>query len=308
MTELSRAPQLVSLPDVGGGPLVSAAGLAPLVTSAQPPVLLDTRWRLGGPPGIEDYLAGHLPGACYIDLDQDLAGAPGSGTGGRHPLPGATVFEAAMRRAGLRRGQLAVAYDEGDSSIAARLWWLLRYFGHDRAAVLDGGLQAWTGAGRPVTSLVPQPEPGDFAADQAGGMPVLDDDGAARLAKSGFLLDARAAARYRGEVEPVDPAAGHIPGAISAPATGNVGPDGVFLGSSQLRRRFADLGLPAAAGLAVDATGAPRIGTYCGSGVNAAQQVLALELAGLPAALYVGSWSAWSSDPSRPVATGPEPG
>jgi thiosulfate/3-mercaptopyruvate sulfurtransferase len=139
-------------------------------------------------------------------------------------------------------------------------------------------------------------------------MPVLDDDGAARLARSGFLLDARAAARYRGEVEPVDPAAGHIPGAISAPATGNVGPGGVFLGPAQLRRRFADLGLPAGADLDVDATGAPRIGTYCGSGVNAAQQVLALELAGLPAALYVGSWSAWTSDPARPVATGPQPG
>jgi thiosulfate/3-mercaptopyruvate sulfurtransferase len=294
--------------DAGGGPLVAVADLAGLLASADPPALLDVRWRLGGPPGVQSYREGHLPGASYLDLDADLAGERGSGAGGRHPLPEASAFEAAMRRAGLRRGQLAVAYDDGDATIAGRLWWLLRYFGHRRAAVLDGGLRAWAKAGQPVTTVVPSPEPGDFAAGQAGGMPVLDDAGAARIARSGFLLDARAAPRYRGEIEPVDPAAGHIPGAISAPATGNVGPDGVFLGSSQLRRRFADLGLPAAAGLAVDATGAPRIGTYCGSGVNAAQQVLALELAGLPAALYVGSWSAWSSDPSRPVATGPEPG
>jgi len=289
-------------------PLVGAVELAGLLRSPAPPALLDVRWRLGGPPGLDGYLAGHLPGACYIDLDADLAGPPGSGSGGRHPLPAAGGFESAMRRAGLGSGQLAVAYDEGDSTIAARLWWLLRYFGHERAAVLDGGLRGWTAAGQPVTTRVPSPPPGDFAAGRAGGMPVLDDDGAARLARSGFLLDARAAERYRGEMEPVDPAAGHIPGAISAPAAGNVGQDLAFLGRDDLRRRFAALGLLAAADLAADPSGAPRIGAYCGSGVNAAQEVLALELAGLPAALYVGSWSAWSSDPSRPVATGQKPG
>jgi thiosulfate/3-mercaptopyruvate sulfurtransferase len=288
-------------------PLIDAIQLARLLGSSAPPALLDVRWKLGGPPGRESYLAGHLPGACFIDLDTELA-APGSGASGRHPLPSARVFEAAMRRAGLRSGQLAVAYDDGDSMVAARAWWLLRYFGHDRIAVLDGGLKAWSAAGQPVTTQVPSPEPGDFTPGRGGGMPTVDDDGAARLARSGFLLDSRAAARYRGEVEPVDPRAGHVPGAISAPAAENVGADLVFLSPDDLRRRFAGLGLPTSAELAAEAAGSPLIGTYCGSGVNAAQQVLALEVAGLPAALYVGSWSAWSSDPARPIATGPDPG
>jgi thiosulfate/3-mercaptopyruvate sulfurtransferase len=288
-------------PGPGSEPLISVTDLAAWLGSARRPALLDVRWRLGGPPGVESYLAGHLPGACFVDLDRDLAGPAGSGAGGRHPLPEAGVLEAAMRRAGLGAGQAAVVYDDADSTIASRVWWLLRYFGHHRVAVLDGGFLAWTATDLPVTTDVPSPDPGDFSAGAPGGMPVLDDDGAARLARSGFLLDARAAERYRGEVEPVDPAAGHIPGAISAPATGNVRPDGVFLSPGELARRFAGLGLSGAAG-------PPQIGAYCGSGVTAAQAVLALELAGLPAALYVGSWSAWSSDPARPVATGPDPG
>jgi len=298
-------------PDGGLGalaPLVDAVALKEMLSSASPPAVLDVRWKLGGPPGHQMYLAGHLPGACYVDLDADLADPPGSSAGGRHPLPSSTAFESAMRRAGLRSDQLAVAYDDGDSLIAGRLWWLLRYFGHDEAAVLDGGLRAWSAAGLPVTTQVPSPAPGDFTAGHGGGMPVLDDDAAARAARSGLLLDARLPARYRGEVEPVDPVAGHIPGAISAPAAGNLGADLVFLSPDELRRRFAGLGVPVSVDEAVDAGGAPRIGVYCGSGVNAAQEVLALELAGLPAALYVGSWSAWTADPGRPVATGPDPG
>ena len=290
------------------GPLIDVAGLASRLGSTDPPALLDVRWRLGGPPGIDSYLAGHLPRACFVDLDKALAGPPGSGAGGRHPLPEPAVFETAMRGAGLRQGQLAVAYDEGDATIAARLWWLLRYFGHDRVAVLDGGLAAWAAAGLPVTTEVPDPEPGSFTAGPGGGMPVLDNAGAARMARSGVLLDARAADRYRGEVEPVDQAAGHIPGAISAPARDNVTPDGLFRSSKELARRFRGLGLPRPSDLAPEAGEAPLIGAYCGSGVNASQEILALELAGLPAALYVGSWSAWSADPSRPVATGPDPG
>lgn len=300
--------------DPGTGPLISAALLAELAGSARPPALLDVRWRLGGPPGIEGFLAGHLPGARYVDLDSELAGPPGSGAGGRHPLPSARVFEAAMRRAGLRAGQLAVAYDDADSQVAARLWWLLRYFGHEQAAVLDGGLRAWAAAGLPVTADAAAPPPGDFTPGPGGGMPVLDDAAAARLARSGFLLDARAAERYRGETEPIDPVAGHIPGAISAPATGNVAADGAFLPPAELARRFAGLGLPTGQhgqhgpDRAARAAPVPLIGAYCGSGVTAAQEVLALELAGLPAALYVGSWSAWSADPSRPVATGQDRG
>jgi len=292
----------------GRAPLITVADLASLLGTADPPALLDVRFRLGGPLGHDSYLAGHLPGARYIDLDKDLAGPPGSGAGGRHPLPEATVFEAAMRAAGLHDGQLAVAYDQDDATAAARLWWLLRYFGHDQVAVLDGGLAAWAAAGHTVTAAVPEPEPGDFTAGPGGGMPVLDDAGASQLARSGFLLDARVAERYRGEVEPVDQVAGHIPGAISAPARQNVTPDGVFLSGATLARRFAVLGLPGPGELAGRADESPVIGAYCGSGVTAAQEVLALEVAGLPAALYVGSWSAWSADPARPVAFGPDPG
>src|ERR1022692_3032849 len=186
-------------PGPGTGPLIRVADLAARLGSGRPPVLLDVRWRLGGPPGIESYLAGHLPAACFVDLDHDLAGPPGSGAGGRHPLPAAGDFQAAMRRAGLGAGQVAVVYDDGDSTIAGRVWWLLRYFGHHQVAVLAGGPRAGGPAALPVTTDVPSPNPGDFAAGPAGGMPVLDDDGAARLARSGRLLDARAAERYRGE-------------------------------------------------------------------------------------------------------------
>ena len=288
------------------GPLVSRAELADLLASAGPPVVLDVRWRLGGPPGIDSYLAGHLPGACFIDLDTELSSQPGPA--GRHPLPDVAVFEAAMRRAGLNGGQLAVAYDDADSTVAARLWWMLRYYGHRQVAVLDGGYRGWATAGMPVTKLVSRPEAGDFTAATAGGMPVLTDVEAGQLARSGFLLDSRAAERYRGEVEPVDRVGGHIPGAISAPTMQNVGDDGQLLAPSDLVRRFASLGLPSPAEAATHASAAPVIGAYCGSGVTAAHQVLALELAGLPAALYVGSWSQWSFDPSKPVATGPDPG
>jgi thiosulfate/3-mercaptopyruvate sulfurtransferase len=288
------------------GPLINLDELAALLTSAQPPVVLDVRWRLGGPPGIDSYRAGHLPSAHFIDLDTDLSGQPGSA--GRHPLPDAAVFEASMRAAGLQAGQLAVAYDDGDSTVAARLWWMLRYYGHRQAAVLDGGYRAWVTGGMPVSAAATRPEPGDFTVSSTAAMPVLDTADAGRLARSGFLLDARSGDRYRGEVEPVDRVAGHIPGAFSAPTRANVGDDGLFLTLAELERRFADLGLPTRAELATDTDGEPIIGAYCGSGVTAAHEVLALELVGLPAALYVGSWSQWSYDPARPIATGPERG
>jgi len=281
--------------------LVDVESLASELAGGTPPVLLDVRWRLGGPPGIDSYRAGHLPGAAFVDLDTDLAGSPGSG--GRHPLPTAADFEAAMRRLGVRSGYPVVVYDDGDSTIAARAWWTLRYFGHDQVRVLDGGFRAWADAGQPVTVDEPVVEAGDFTAT-AGQLPLLDAAGAAALARSGVLLDARAGERYRGEVEPVDPAAGHIPGAVSAPTAANVGPDGRFLPPSELQRRFADLGVTAGQPGVLDL----GVGAYCGSGVTAAHEVLALELAGVPASLYVGSWSAWTADPSRPIATGPDPG
>jgi len=299
------APEPGTLPGDPPGPVISPDQLAALIATADRSVVLDVRWRLGGPPGIDSYLAGHLPKACFIDLDKDLSGRPG--ITGRHPLPEPGVVQAAMRTAGLRPGQLAVAYDDGDSTVAARLWWMLRYYGHDQVAVLDGGYRGWAAAGLPLTRVVSRPESGDFTISTSGQMPVLDDAQAAALARSGFLLDARAGERYRGEVEPVDRVGGHIPGAISAPTKENVTADGRFLGAADLARRFADLGLPGPE-QATGPDGALAIGAYCGSGVTAAHEVLALRLAGLPAALYVGSWSNWSADPARPVATGPEPG
>jgi thiosulfate/3-mercaptopyruvate sulfurtransferase len=295
-------------------PLINVMALSSQLKGSRPPVLLDVRWRLGGPPGIESYRAGHLPGAVYVDLDSDLADPPGAG--GRHPLPEPARFEAAMRRAGVHAGRAVVAYDDADSTTAARLWWTLRYFGHDQVRVLDGGYSAWAAAGMPVTAEVPEPAGGDFTAD-AGHMPVLDAAGAAALARSGVLLDARAAERYRGESEPVDPVAGHIPGALSAPATANVTADGRFMTPAELREHFTSLGVPAAAHggpppadqqMSERQPSGPGVGAYCGSGVTAAHEVLALSLAGIPAALYVGSWSGWVTDPSRPAATGADPG
>jgi thiosulfate/3-mercaptopyruvate sulfurtransferase len=277
-------------------PLIAVPELAAALERAQPPVVLDVRWRLGGAPGAESYRAGHIPGAVFADLDRDLAGAPG-GPGGRHPLPAAGAFQAAMRRAGISADRRVVAYDDADSTAAARAWWLLRYFGHRDVRVLDGGYRAWTAAGGAVSAAAAQPAPGRFTA-VPGGMPVLDAGGAASLARSGVLLDARAGERYRGEREPVDPVAGHIPGAVSAPTAANVGADGTFRPAAELRARFAGLGVPGAGG----------VGAYCGSGVTAAHEVLALTLAGIPAALYVDSWSGWVTDAARPVATGPGPG
>jgi thiosulfate/3-mercaptopyruvate sulfurtransferase len=278
-----------------GNPLVGVADLVQELAAPQPPVLLDVRWRLGGPPGIDSYRAGHLPSAVFADLDRDLSGPPGPG--GRHPLPSAADFQAAMRRAGVSDGRPVVAYDDGDAAAAARAWWVLRYFGHGSVRVLDGGFRAWRAAGLPLTAAEPAAEPGDFTA-RPGHMPLLDAGGASATARSGVLIDARAAERYRGETEPIDPVAGHIPGAVSAPAAGNLSRDDRFLAPAELRARFASLGV--AAGIAV--------GAYCGSGVTAAAEVLALQIAGIPAALYVGSWSNWVADPARPVAAGPGPG
>lgn len=248
------------------------------------------RWRLTGPPAADDYAAGHLPGAVFADLDTDLASPPGDG--GRHPLPPAAAFEAAMRRLGVSGDSRVVAYDFADASTAARAWWLLRYFGHDDVRVLDGGYAAWVTAGLPVTADVPAVVPGDFVA-RPGGMPVVDAAGAAALARDGVLLDARAPERFRGEFEPIDPVAGHVPGAVSSPTSANVGDDGRLLPPDVLRARFAALGA---------VPGVP-VGAYCGSGVTASQVVLALEVAGVEATLYAGSWSDWIRH-DLPVATG----
>ena len=286
----------------GAGLLITADELASALSGAPDgvPSVLDVRWRLGGPPGVDIYVAGHVPEAVFVDLDRDLAGPPGPG--GRHPIPAAAAFEAAMRRAGVSAGRPVVVYDDADSTAAARAWWLLRYFGHSSVRVLDGGFRAWTAEGEPVSSGPPLlAAAGDFTASP-GHLALLDADGAAVMASTGLLLDARTGERYRGQSEPIDPVAGHIPGAVSAPTADNVHPDGTFLAAADLTARFTALGAappPAPRGPA------PAVGVYCGSGVTAAHEVLALAIAGISAALYVGSWSDWITDPARPVATSP---
>lgn len=262
--------------------IISAIELASELAGPTPPVLLDVRWQLsvakaaGEPPfdGRAEYEAGHLPGAVYVDLDRELASAPGER--GRHPLPDMAEFGTAMRRAGVSSSVPVVVYDGGQGWAAARAWWLLRWTGHPQVRVLDGGLPAWQG---PLETTVPVPAEGDFQP-VPGAVDMLDAEGAAALARSGVLLDARAGERYRGEVEPIDPVGGHIPGAVSAPTNENVAPDGRFLAADELRSRFKTLGV---------SEDGPEVGVYCGSGVSAAHEVLALAVAGIPAALYVGS-------------------
>ncbi len=271
-------------------PLVDAADLAASLGAV---TVLDVRYRMGGPHGPEEYAAGHVPGASYVDLDAALAAPPGAG--GRHPLPDVAVFEAAMRSAGVRGERPVVVYDDWAGHAAARCWWLLRHYGHDDVRVLDGGWSAWVAAGGAVeTGPGAAVAPGDFTAGP-GGMPVVGPDD---LAAVDVLIDARAAERYRGEVEPIDPVAGHIPGAVNVPTARNLTDDGRFLDPDGLRAVYGEVG----------ALSGGTVAAYCGSGVTAAHDVLALEIAGVRAALYPGSWSGWITDPSRPVATGPTSG
>lgn len=272
-------------------PITSAPDLASELAGSRPPVLLDVRWQLGGPNLRSEYEEAHIPGAVYVDLDSQLAGP--AGAAGRHPLPDPEAFGTAMRAAGVSVDRAVVVYDGGLNWAASRAWWLLRWAGHPSVRVLDGGLAAWGG---PLTAELPEPAPGTFTP-APGALPLLDADGAAALARTGLLLDARAAERYRGDVEPIDPVGGHIPGAVSAPTTENVTESSRFRSVAELADRFKALG----------ATPDSEVGVYCGSGVSGAHQVLALAVAGIPAALYVGSWSEWSRDGSRPVATGPDP-
>jgi thiosulfate/3-mercaptopyruvate sulfurtransferase len=272
------------------GPLIAPQELERLSS----PAVLDVRWELGWPPGAgrERYLEGHVPDAAFVDLETALAGPPGEG--GRHPLPEADAFGSAMRAAGVSGDRPVAVYDGGGLMAAARAWWLLRYFGHPRVFVLDGGFGGWLAGGHAIERGAVAVEAGDFVP-RPGGMPLLDASGAGRLATgTGVLLDARAVERYRGEREPVDPVAGHIPGAANLPGTELVRPEGGLLAAEGLRERFAGVGV----------RDGVEVGAYCGSGVTAALEVLALSVAGFDAALYVGSWSDWIRDPSRPVATG----
>jgi thiosulfate/3-mercaptopyruvate sulfurtransferase len=275
---------------VPASPLTTAPELAQLLVSRESrPTLLDVRWQLANGAERDAYVEAHIPSAVFVDLDEQLSAPPGPG--GRHPLPSAHAFAAEMRSVGVANDRAVVVYDAASSMAAARAWWLLRYFGHRRASVLDGGLGAWTAAGYELEAGVLSAQRGDFIA-RSGGMPLIDADRALELTTNGILLDARAPERYHGLIEPVDPVAGHIPGARNLPTTSNLDRSGRFLDPDRLRTTFEKTGI----GEGIE------LGVYCGSGVTAAHEVLALELAAYPAALYAGSWSEWITDPRRPVA------
>lgn len=276
--------------------LIGAGELARLLDAEARIVLLDVRWALGDPDGHEHYLAGHLPGAVYVDLDAQLA-APASAAAGRHPLPGPGDFAVAVARWGIGAGDLVVAYDDWGSMAAARAWWLLHHAGITSVRVLDGGLGSWKRAGYALQAGDPGPAvtPADPVAVGWGHLPVLDIDAAAAFPGRGVLLDARAAERFRGESEAIDPRPGHIPGARNAPATANLDAEGRFLPASVLRDRYAGLGITAGSG---------TVGSYCGSGITASHQLLALAISGIEGALYPGSWSQYSADPDRPAELG----
>ena len=263
--------------------------------AGQRTVPLDVRWALGDPHGHDHYLRGHIPGAVFVDLATDLAG-PAEPERGRHPLPPSEQFQASARRWGINDGDAVVAYDDSGNMAAARLWWMLRNAGFSSVYLLDGGLAAWRAAGFELAAGPEQPAPGNVTLSD-GAMPAIDAGQAASWGRRGLLLDARAGERYRGEIEPVDPRAGHIPGAVSAPTTGNLRADGRFLAPAELRERFEQLGYRDGVPTAV----------YCGSGVTAAHEIAALEIAGFSAALYPGSFSEWCHGPANDVVTGPEP-
>lgn len=262
--------------------------------------LFDCRFDLARPDyGRMAYLDEHLPGAMYADLNSDLS-APATATSGRHPLPAPEAFAARLREWGVNDDSRVVAYDDGNGAYAARLWWMLRWLGHDDVAVLDGGMRRWLQLGLPLHEDIPSPVPGNFAARPRPGLAASAADVlAAAGSPAARVLDVRAPERYRGEVEPIDKVAGHIPGARNHPFATSLDPQGRFLPPQALHAAFvASLaGVPPA-----------RAIVYCGSGVTACHALLALEHAGLAGArLYPGSWSEWSSDPSLPVATGATP-
>ena len=279
--------------------LVDTAWLAGQLEKAAPLRIVDVRWYLDpARRGRDAWRAGHIPGAVFLDVDEDLS-APGGGRGlpaGRHPWPSEEHFARAMGTAGIGPGVRVVAYDDATGSVAARLWYLLRAHGHDDVAVLDGGIGKWVAEGRPVDTTEPRVEPAVFTGRLRPGF-VIDKTAMVAGHRRHLVLDARAAERYRGETEPIDPRAGHVPGARSAPWTGNVTADQVpvLRPAADLRRRYEALG---AAGEA------PIV--YCGSGITACHDLLALHVAGLRGTLYAGSWSEWSSDPSLHAATGEE--
>ncbi len=259
--------------------------------------IIDVRFYLEQPArGRSEFNAAHIPGARYLHLDDDLSSPVIPGQTGRHPLPDPEQFAALLRRAGVSQDTLVVVYDDGPGLFAARLWWLLRWLGHEKVKVLDGGFRSWLEAELPTTQETPRPlDEGDFVARPDNSKLIDADEIQRRLADPSLqLLDVRAPARFSGETEPMDPVAGHIPGAANLPCAANVGGDGSWLTGEQLRKRFEPW-----------AKADTELISYCGSGVTACHTVLAAVEAGLPEPrLYAGSWSHWITDPDRPVATG----
>jgi thiosulfate/3-mercaptopyruvate sulfurtransferase len=299
--------------------VVTVDELRDLLAGPTPPVLLDVRWRLGEPAGdgAHRYAEAHLPGARFLDFESVLTRHTGDARDGRHPLPEVAALAESLARLGVHDGHEVVVYDEPGSFAAERAWWVLRWAGV-AVRLLDGGLPAWSLTGMPVETgpdqgppstkptttptppttptTPPSPSPPLTRALtlRPGHLGTLDADGAALFPNHGTLVDARAGERFRGEVEPIDPTAGHILGAVNTPAAGLFTDDGRLPDDESLRSRLGAAG-----------SGEAPVAVYCGSGVSAARNVLALVTLGVDAALFPGSWSAWSNDPDRPVATGP---
>jgi thiosulfate/3-mercaptopyruvate sulfurtransferase len=275
-------------------PLVDAAWLAEHLDDV---VVADVRWYLDDRSGRAAYDAGHIPGAIHVDVDTDLSAPPTRPGQGRHPLPTPDIFAATMGSLGIGDGDTVVAYDDAGGAMAARLVWMLRVTGHE-AALLDGGIAAWEG---PLETAPALRSPARFTAGSWPSRHLAGFDDVSRAADDDgpIVVDARSAPRYRGEPHPLDARPGHVPGALSLPFAGNVDPEtGRFLTPERLRERFAAAGIG-------DAT---DVIAYCGSGVTACHDLLALEVAGLgPGRLFVGSWSGWSADPDRPATTGDKP-
>jgi thiosulfate/3-mercaptopyruvate sulfurtransferase len=277
--------------------LITATELAGLIQAGGPVTILDVRWRLDNPDGRAAYLQGHVPGAVYVSLEDELSDHTIAGRG-RHPLPQGSSLQAAARRWGIRDGVLAVVYDDWNRAGSARAWWVLTAAGLANVRILDGGLAAWRSAGGSLETGPVTPRLGNVTVPHsdlyAGSRPTLtaQQSGAGDVT----LLDARAPERFRGDVEPVDPVAGHIPGATNVPSTAVLAAEGTFVGDSAITQLLSEHGIDRD----------DRVGVYCGSGVTATVTIAALAAVGCDAALFPGSWSEWSSDPTHAVARGPE--
>ncbi|MCA9617563.1 MAG: sulfurtransferase [Myxococcales bacterium] len=260
-------------------------------------IVVDCRWYLDGPEGRHVYEAGHIPDALFVDVDHELSGPVQEGRrGGRHPLPDMAAFAATLARLGVRPQSVVVAYDDRSGAIAARLWWLLRYVGHPGGRILDGGIDAWIAEGHPLGTKPHIPDSAPLLTLSPRADMIVDAAGVAARGPATCLIDARTPDRYRGDDEPIDPRAGHIPGAINLPWTDNLGDNSHFAEEAVLEAHYQR------------AMSCGEVIAYCGSGVTACHDLLALALLGRDdARLYVGSWSDWCSDPERPVATGNDP-